>query len=251
MEHIFQKQYTIPASAVDRFDRLKTSHILDYIQQVAGDHCAILGTHRDALLEKGLFWAVIRHRIQVTRLPQADEVLTVETWPMPTTRTAFPRSTVAYDADGKECFRAVSLWVLMDIQTRAMVLPGKSDIVVDGLLRGNELAAPGSIVPRTLSSRDSRTVRFTDLDWNGHMNNCRYLDWVSDILPSPFHARNIPTEFTVCYLSEATEGEALMLDWELSDDGCLTVNATRENGELSAGHSRVFSAKILYENGVL
>ena len=61
---------------------------------------------------------------------------------MPTTRTAYPRSTIAYDADGKECFRAISLWVLMDTQNRSMVLPGKSGVDVAGLLRGCELAVP-------------------------------------------------------------------------------------------------------------
>lgn len=251
MMQAFQKEYPIPAFATDRFDRLKLSQVLNYIQQIAGDHCVLLGAHREALMEKGLFWAVIRHRVQITRLPRANETLTVQTWPMPTTRTAFPRSTVAYDAQGNECFRAISLWVLMDAKSRAMVLPGKTDVAVAGALLGSELAAPGSIVPHPMANSTCRTVLFTDLDVNGHMNNCRYLDWVCDILPSPFHQANVPAEFTVCYLSEATEGEALKLDWELTDDGCLTVNALRENEGLSTGHSRVFSAKVRYRNGVL
>lgn len=246
MHPIFRKNYSIPATAVDRYDRLKASHILDYLQDVAGAHCDILGTNREALTERGLFWAVIRHRVQITRLPRANEVITVETWPMPTTRTAYPRSTIVYDAEGNECFRAISLWVLMDMETRAMVLPGKSGVAVEGLLRGSELAVPGSMVAREFANSETRTVRFTDLDWNGHMNNCRYLDWVTDTLPSAFHESHTAREFTICYLSEAREGETLELNWELSEEGCLTVNTTRRGEDVSAGHSRVFSAKILY-----
>ena len=244
--NVFKKNFHIPASGADRFDRLRLSQILDYLQEVAGDHSALLGTSRDILKEKQLFWAVLRHRVQITRLPRAGEDITVETWPMPTTRTAFPRSTVAYDADGEELFRSVSLWVLMDQEQRAMVLPGKSGVNVDGLLMGNELAIPGSMATRTLANRECRAVRFSDLDWNGHMNNCRYLDWVTDTLPSPFHSAHSAKEFSVCYLSEAKEGENLTLDWELSEDGCLSVDACREDGELSSGHSRVFSARVLF-----
>lgn len=244
--NIYKKQFHIPSSAVDRFDRLKLSHVLDYMQEVAGDHSAMLGTSRDKLLDKHLFWAVLRHRVQITRLPRAGEDITVETWPMPTTRTAFPRSTVAYDAGGEELFRSVSVWVLMDTDQRAMVLPGKSGVNVEGLLTGGELAIPGSMVPRTLANRDARKVRFTDLDWNGHMNNCRYLDWAADTLPGAFHSANCAKEFSVCYLSEAREGENLTLDWELTEDGCLAVDAHREEDEMSAGHSRVFSARILF-----
>ena len=251
MEYTFQKTYPVIASAVDRFDRLKLSQLLNVIQQAAGDHCILLGAHREALMEKGLFWAVLRHRVQITRLPKCGETLTVQTWPMPTTRTAFPRSTVAWDAQGNECFRAISLWILMDEKSRAMVLPGKTDVAVDGALLGGELTLPGSIVPRPLGNNHSRAVRFTDLDVNGHMNNCRYMDWVTDILPSAFHGQNEPREFTVCYLSEATENENLSLGWELSSQGELTVNAAREEDPQSPGHSRVFAAKITYENGVL
>ena len=231
---------------MDRFDRLKPSQILNYLQEVAGDHSALLGTDRQNLTSRGLFWAVLRHRVQITRLPRAGEDIRVETWPMPTTRTAYPRAAVAFDADGNELFRSISLWVLMDMAQRAMVLPGKSGVSVEGTLRGNELAVPGSMIPKTFANCDSRTVRFSDLDWNGHMNNCRYLDWVTDTLPSTFHQDHSAKEFTVCYLAEAREGDNLALVWELMDDGLLWVDASREKGAVSTGHNRVFSAQIRY-----
>ena len=242
----YEKQFHIPASAVDRFDRLKPSHILDYMQEVAGDHSALLGLSRQALTDRGLFWAVIRHKVQITRLPKAGENITVKTWPMPTTRTAYPRSTIVYDEQGQECLRAISLWVLMDRNTRAMVLPGKSGVTVDGLLLGSELAAPGSIVPRELCNAMERRVLFTDLDWNGHMNNCRYLDWAMDLLPEDFHQQRSVTGFTVCYLSEAKEADTLQLQWELSDGPCISVNGLRKDSDVSAGHSRVFAAQMQF-----
>lgn len=251
MEAIYTKTFQIPSSAVDRYDRLKTSQILCYLQEVAGDHSAILGTGRAHLMQRGLFWAVIRHRVQITRLPATGEILRVETWPMPTTRTAYPRSTIAYDADGNECFRSISLWVLMDANTRAMVLPGKSGVEVAGHLRGCELAAPGSIVPKDMAELTERTVRYTDLDVNGHMNNCRYLDWIDDLLPSSFHEVHQVQEFSLCYLSEILEGEKLSIHWELSEGPYLNIEAVRSDAPLSAGHSRVFSARIALQNVVL
>lgn len=251
MEPLYQKSFQIPNSAVDRYGRLKASHILDYVQEVAGEHSALLGTDREALTQLNLFWAVIRHRVQITRLPGAGETIRVETWPMPTTRTAYPRSTVCYDERGNECFRSISLWVLMDRDTRAMVLPGKSGVQVRGLLRGSELTAPGSMVPRELAEQQKRTVRFTDLDINGHMNNCRYLDWITDLLPGSFYESHSIREFTVCYLSELREGEVLDLHWEMRDGPMLQVEAQRSEGVPSAGHHRVFSARIELQDVVL
>ena len=250
MEPIYERVFEITSADTDRYDRLKSSHLLNFLQEVAGDHSAILGTDREKLMQQNLFWAVIRHRVQITRLPGSGEKITVQTWPMPTTRTAYPRSTVAYDEAGNECFRGISLWVLMDAESRAMVLPGKSGVTVSGMLTGSELAAPGSMALQTAGQTMTRTVRYTDLDINGHMNNCRYLDWVEDTLPGSFHEENHVLEFTVNYMTEAREGEALSLRYQLTDGPCLSVDAQRE-GEVSPGRNRVFSARVLFRSSVL
>ena len=246
MPPIYTTQFHILASQTDAFRRLKPSHVLSFLQEVAGDHSVLLGTGREELAKRNLFWAVLRHRVQITRLPEAGEEIIVETWPMPTTRTAYPRSAVAYDRDGKELFRSISLWVLMDTDQRGMVLPGKSGVQVEGLLRGSELAVPGSLMPRTMQNQHSRQVRFSDLDCNGHMNNCRYLDWVADTLPGSFHSVHSPREFLVRYCSEARENEVLELSWELTQEGCLTVDACRKMADTQPEHSRVFSVQMQF-----
>lgn len=243
---IYQKDFQIPTTGVDRYNRLKLSRVLHYLQEVAEDHGTMLGAGRDALAEKKLFWAIIRHRVQIIRLPRAGEKITVHTWPMPATRTAYPRASVATDGDGNELFRSVSLWILMDMESRTMVLPGKSGVQVEGLTVGNELALPNSLLPRQRSNEDLRTVRYTDLDWNGHMNNCRYLDWVCDLLPGDFHRERTAREFTLCYTSEAMENEKISLAWELDEMGQLRVDANRKKPGVSAGQERVFSAQVQY-----
>lgn len=246
MENIYQREYTIEATQVNSADRLKNSRLLAMMQEVAGNHSDLLGTDWDTLSQKDLFWAVIRHRVQITRLPKNGEKIMVRTWPMPTTRTAYPRATVAYDAEGKELFRGISLWVLMSLSTRAMVLPGKSGVQVDGCLQGNELSLPGSLLPQELANAENRTVRFSDLDINGHMNNCRYMEWVDDLLPASYHKAQFPRELLVCYLSEARESESMGIQWELSEQGLLRVEAQRKNEETSMVHSRVFSAQVQF-----
>ena len=243
MEPIFRKEFEITDLYVDCFGRLKPSAILFLAQETAGHHCKDLGLSWEQLAEKGLFWAVVRHRVQITRLPRRGETIRIETWPMPTTRVAYPRSVVAYDAEGRECCRAISLWVLMDLSKRSMILPGKSGIEVTGMLRGLELDSPSGLVAKSLSSHRSRNVCFTDLDRNGHMNNTRYLDWIDDLLPSAFHAQHTPAEFTVCYLSESREGQQLDMQWDFLEDGLLLVDAYRSEG---GNKERVFAARFQY-----
>ena len=242
MELIHSLNYTVRDCDVDRFGRLKPSAALFFAQDAAGEHCKLLALDYDTLAARRLFWAVIRTRLQVTRMPASGEKITVETWPMPTTRVAYPRSTVAYDAEGRELFRAISLWVLMDLDSRNMILPGKSGVEVTGLLRGSELATPGNLVLHPLSNSRSRQVCFTDLDRNGHMNNCRYLDWICDLLPGEFHRAHPMRELTLCYMSEAREGDALVLQWDAQAEDTLRFDGIKADTE----GGRVFSAQIQF-----
>ena len=249
MEPIYVRNFTVEDAYVDRYGRMKPSQILYLAQDMGGRHSALMSLDYDTLAGRNLFWAVTRHRVQVSRMPMRGETLRLETWPLPTTRAAFPRSVVAYDAQGNEVFRCITLWVLMDLNTRKMIVPGKSGIIVAGTLRGNELPAPNGLIPKPLGTQASRTVAFTDLDRNGHMNNTRCLDWIADLLPSRFHESHTVTDFTVCYLAEAREQQELRLNWDMSDGCTLQVDATTGAGEES---HRVFSAKLYFDdNGVL
>lgn len=247
MDPIYRQNFTLDDMCVDCFGRIKLSAILYYAQEVAGHHSELLGTDYDTLAARRLFWAVTRHRVQISRLPVLGETVTVETWPMPTTRVAYPRSMIAFDRQGNELFRSISLWVLMDLDQRTMVLPGKSGVTVSGTLTGSELAVPHSLQPRSMANTAARTVTYSCLDRNGHMNNTYYLDWVDDLLPSAFHGCHTPREFTVCYLNEAREGNRVHLDWELLQDGCLQVDAHRESTDVSGKKDRIFSAQVLFE----
>ena len=240
MEMIYREQMLVPNVATDCFGRMKLSLLLGCVQDVAGAHSAILGVNKMEYNGHALFWAVTRHRVQITRLPKARDRITLETWPCPTTRVAYPRACVAYDEDGNELFRTVSLWVLMDMEDRSMVLPGKSGILVNGITRGPELVPPPSVPPLTSENTTVRTVNYTELDVNGHMNNTQYLNWVDDLQSSDFHRTHTPREFIICYLNEAREGQQVQLCWQLDQELRVDARLQEENGH------RIFGAKLIY-----
>ena len=246
MSNHFSQTFSITSLHTDRYGRLKLSTLLHFAQYVAEKHCTELAVDWDSLDKQGLFWAVVRHKVQILRLPQMGEAISVKTWPMPTTRSAFPRATAGYDENGNELFRCISLWILMDKNTRAMVLPGKSNIVVEGMLTGSELAPPSSLCAKPLSHEVVRCVGYTELDRNGHMNNTKYMDWVDDLLSSDFHKAHTPKEIILCYLNEAKERQEITLSYQLTDGPCLEVDATRCADNSSSPKERVFAARILF-----
>lgn len=242
MDQTHTMQFTVTELLADRFGRCRSASLLRFAQDAAGAHCVKLGTDWDTMASKGLFWAVIRQRLEVTRLPQVGETVTVKTWPMPTTRVAYPRATVAYDENGTELFKVMSLWVIMDRQTRTMIRPDRSGVDVAGTVLGGELPAPAGLNFKDLSQETLRTVGFTELDINGHMNNARYLDWLCDLLCSDFHKDHPMKAVTICYLNEALEGQQVALHWEKG--ASLQVEGSVSKTDANAGHTKIFTASM-------
>ena len=89
-----------------------------------------------------------------------------------------------------------------------------------------------------------RTVSFTDLDRNGHMNNTRYMDWVADLFPSAFHQERQLREIQLCYFAESLEGDTLSLCREALDQKLHQVDIHREK---DGKEERIFSARLTYD----
>ena len=245
MELLFEQKVTVRDCDLNNNGLLKLSALLRYTQEASGGHSDRLGFSWDALAEKGLFWAVLRHRAVIHRLPALGETLTMQTWPLPATRSAYPRAVRCLDQEGNCLFEVMSLWVLMDIKTRAMILPGRSGVDVPGIVRGDEIGAPGSITPGDFENTGLWQIAPEDLDINGHVNNAMYLDRV-EALTGDFSASHSPREFTVCYLSEVLPGQELTLSWQLTEDGLLSAEGRRTRTDVPDQQQRVFAVRLQY-----
>lgn len=236
---IYQKKMTVAADRCDRTGNLRLSGLLQYAQEVSGQHSDALGFTWDTLASRNMFWAVLRHRGVIHRLPKAGESICLETWPAPATRVAYPRCVRALDETGNILFETVSLWVLMDMTARTMILPGKSGVDVPGVVWEDALDAPGSLAPADPEYTKIWQVSGDDLDVNGHVNNARYFDRIEPMLGSAE-----PREFTVCYLSEVLPEQSVILGWRMTADGILTVDGSRRKDEDPEKTERVFAVKL-------
>ena len=83
MEPVYTQNYEIKDNMVDCFGNLRPGQILFIAQDMGTRHCQELSLSYDVLASHRLFWAVTRHRVQITRLPKSGETIRVETWAPP------------------------------------------------------------------------------------------------------------------------------------------------------------------------
>ena len=81
-------------------------------------------------------------------------------------------------------------------------------------------------------------MRYSDCDLNGHVNNTRYIEMISDIFPLDFYRSHLITRLDINYVNELHDGDEVNV--YLSSDN--TYVEGRVNDKVS------FVAKIYFKN---
>lgn len=220
MSGFYEKQIHIVSADADMWQRLRPGVLARMLQEAAIAHSEELGAGHAATFERGALWILTRMAVEVTRLPMYREDVLLRTWPGRTMHVLFPRYYEMTTAAGEPLLRASSLWLLMWAQERKMAFPRELGITVEGAERGGEPPLPDRAVPfpPELPGSEARTVRFSETDLNGHLNNTRYLDWADDLLTPAYHREHALRALWVEYRSEILCGQTAVLRYAMNGD---------------------------------
>lgn len=217
----------------DRYGRIQPYAIVDMCQDVATIHAESMGIGRDDMLAGGVFWAVVRTKIEFMKQPSPFQVLTFRTWPHTASSFSFLRDFEVTDQNGDKMAVASTEWVLMDVDSRKFArmkdhYSGPLDFCEDRVFpekpRKLRDFDGGSVPARTV------TPAFSDIDVNGHVNNARYLPFVADAFAlGPDAAfRSIQID----YRHEALFGSPLDIYTRREEDAVL-AKAVRQDGQVA------------------
>ena len=220
----YRKQYKILSSDTDALRRLRLSRLLTFLQEAAIAHTEQLGAGRAKTLDRGLLWVLTLQQVAVTRLPEYDETVTLESLPGEMMHTFFPRYYRLTDECGGALVNASALWMLMDCKTRSMAFPEEVGVEIHGVRPDWAIALPRA--PKLPQGGEPQpfTVPYSYVDLNGHMNNTRYLDLAEDRMPPALREKNI-CEILTEYTGEAKLGETLRLTSQADETTFLMSGA--------------------------
>jgi len=186
MENTYEESFILRTWDVDRGGRLTLSAAFNFFQDIAGLHAERLGVGKDPLLAEGKAWILSRMSAVLERRPAWGSTVLARTWPRGTDRLFAIRDYLLMDEGGATIGRGRSAWLVVDL---SKMRPLRPQALTDGLPRNEALAAlddgAGPVDPfEGLEGRGARSAVYSDLDYNGHVNNARYVQWIQDILPA-------------------------------------------------------------------
>jgi len=224
---IFTNDIELCSYDVDPFYHMHATHYFRIMQEAAGAHAYTCNAGIPHLREEGRTWLVTRTSMTIDRYACWPGSIRVETWPQKPWKLYFPRVTRCWDQDRHLLFRSLSLWVVIDLNSHK---PLKPDLIADRL-RAPTIA--DEINPdlgrRTTFEQDSfagiithvPTIRYGDNDFNLHVNNVAYLEWMLDSLPFSFRDSHTIREVDISYISETYRDDTILVRTGLSNPQAL------------------------------
>lgn len=203
----------VPNRDVDIDKRLKLSALFAYFQDIACEHAGIIGPNTEALSETyGMAWILMRMRVEITRLPSINEEVTIATWPVGA-NVLFDRDYYLADADGNLIVKCASTWILMDLEKRELIKKRPFDFSLSEFPQNRVLdVKPSKIkLPGEPIFQFEKKVSFSDIDYNRHLNNAKYLDYISDCIDLDTHKNFDIKVIEVNYANEAKIDDNLTL----------------------------------------
>lgn len=230
-EPILKHDFLLRACDVDVKSHWKLSSILTAGQEMGELHSKQWGFSREEMTERGNFFILTRIRIDVKKMPVFHDMIYATTWSRSPIRTIFPRYFQFADQEGNIYATLSTLWMICDTSTRAILTEEQSGGKTPELDHPTPLEHPRKIrVPDMEYDEIKRTVCFSDLDYNGHMNNAHYADWVCDVLPFDILCERALDGFEVNFLSEMPVKTEVILRRYMTKDAFI-IEGIRENDE--------------------
>ncbi|MDR2471365.1 MAG: acyl-ACP thioesterase [Treponema sp.] len=246
---IFGESLAVRFADIDQSDTLTVASTFDLFQETAINHAELLGVGREAMKQSGRVWILSRLSVFMERRPRYREKVTVRSWPRGYNRLFAIRdydirseagsagagtgtgteAKTRTESAGEVLVRGRSAWLIVDLERRRPLRPqtAMADLPLNEGIDALPGPAPGNEPPPSLGARTfgpewprgpraaanptPRRALYSDLDFNGHVNNTRYVQWIEDLMAPGALEGAARIRLDINYLSEVRYGETIGL----------------------------------------
>jgi acyl-ACP thioesterase len=212
--------------------------ILDAMQDCVNINSESIGKGIEYMHNTGRAWFAISWNIDIKRYPKMFEDVTVKTWPYSFTSSMGYRNVIITDSDGTDILCADSIWSLVDANTGLPTKILEEDYTgyeleekypMEALGRKIKLPKPKDGEPGFERVGEHRVTK-SDLDFNGHMTNGRYIKYADDVVPIGETINKVRVE----YKSQSKYGEILNVEKYIDGDRWLVRFTGQDKGDVKA-----------------
>ena len=200
----YKQSFYLSAGECNPQAEMPLTLLMSRIIEVATNHANTWGVGYARLIEDNQGWVLSRVTIEMTRYPRVDEFYTLTTWIEDYNRHFSQRNMEIADNDGNVIGYARTIWVVINLKTRESVDISKLSYINENV--------SGKLCPIEPMSRlkpfeptriENHRFRYSDIDFNGHVNTVRYIEHLVNQFTMQHHADNMVKRMELAFVKEA------------------------------------------------
>lgn len=231
-----EEPFVVRSYDVDKTGTVSLPHIADYFQEAAGKNAHDLELDISHLQDKGATWVLFRLHIKIEEFPGRWQPVSVNTWPSSGDGVRAFRDYELVDESGKQLGTGVSQWMILNMENRRPMRMPK-EIIELGLGVDHHLLPVDKDPFIKMGKCDFQSTHVTgryDLDMNNHVNNVKYLEWMTGYLPDDTVGELKCHELKIQYHRETTLGSRVTIKSQKLGYQSFLHNILDDSGTLLA-----------------
>ena len=227
----------VPSYMVDRRYLHRPGSFMDLAQEMAMIGAREHSFGDDRLAAHSSVWVLARMQVRFLRPVRREDKVCMSTWHKGVQGVFFVRDYSLDGEDGQPSVVSTSSWIVMDINTRRAVRSDRlTDIIpteAESTDNAVEELAPKVALPRGSEpvKAASKRICYSDVDYNHHANNAKYVVWAMDCLPDETVYGHSVKELSINFNKEARPGETVDL-YTLESDGAWYVEGRIQDQQI-------------------
>lgn len=207
----FHFNTSIKSYETDASGKVSLANLFYYFQEAANLHASSLEWGLEYLDSINKFWVLSRLFVKIDNYPVHKDEICIETW----SRGAegfFAYRDYRVLVNGKSCIDAVSSWMILDKSTHRPTKIEQIGKEIPGI-KESYLAFPSTkiLTVEPINKTFEKTIYYSDIDINFHVNNGKYVEIFSDSLSDKLISGSVIELFDIQYLSESQLGDNILV----------------------------------------
>lgn len=198
----YNQSFKIPYYEADKHSSLSPISLLQYLGEVSMIHNGLLVDFEE-MAKLNFGWMLNRWKVKMDKYPNAGEKLRIETWISEVDKFYAYREFIIYDEKNVELGKATAIWIFLDMKRKRPIRIKEEHYSLENVFDKkifNEFHRFDANIE--VDNNIDFHIRKSDIDYNDHVNNTKYLEWIIETIPDDVYKNYILSEFEILYKKE-------------------------------------------------
>lgn len=198
----YKQNFKVAYYESDKEGKLSPTSLLKYLGEVSMIHNALLVDLKE--MEKLNYgWMLNRWKVKIDKYPKAEESIKIESWISEVDKFYAYREFIIYDEENFKIGEATAIWIFIDMNRKRPIRIKSDYYNMDNIFKSKIFRQFHRFKPNIeIDNSIEFSIRRSDIDYNNHVNNVKYLEWIVESIPDEINEKYILNEFEILYKKE-------------------------------------------------